>query len=50
MYVDIINKDLQELVVPMFKNLYHNLREGANSILQSKWHDVSFIKARFGDD
>jgi hypothetical protein len=50
MYVDIINKDLQELVVPMFKNLYHNLREGASSILQSKWHDVSFIKARFGDD
>jgi hypothetical protein len=50
MYVDIINKDFQELVVPIFKNLYHNSKEGASSILQSKWHDVPFIKARFGDD
>jgi hypothetical protein len=32
-YVDIINKDLQELIAPIFKNLYHNSREGASSIL-----------------
>ncbi len=32
MYVDIINKNFQELVVPMFKNLCHSSRKGVSSI------------------
>ncbi len=50
MYVDIMNKDFQKLAIPIFKNLCHSLGKGVSRNFQPKWHDVQFIKTKFGDD
>jgi hypothetical protein len=44
MYVDIINKDFQEMAIPIFKNLCHKLEKSADNIFQPEWHNVQFIK------
>lgn len=43
MYVNIIYKDLQELVTLIFKDLCHSSKENASNIFQPEWHGIPFI-------
>jgi hypothetical protein len=49
MYVDVVNKHLQELTSPFFEGINHNMWKCVCGIFHPKGHHVPFIQTRFGD-
>ncbi len=47
MYVDVINKDLQELVCLILKHFRHGSRKRPCCIFQPEWHHIPIIETVF---
>jgi hypothetical protein len=47
--VEIINKNLQELIHVLSKHLCHDFRKHTNNILHPKWHNIPIKEIGLSD-